>query len=41
MQTGFYQALYFEQYSYCYALVALALGGYLVYGGFKAEAGPR
>jgi hypothetical protein len=41
MQTGFYQGLYFEQYSYCYALVALALSGYLVYGGFKAEAGQR
>jgi hypothetical protein len=39
MQTGFYQALHFEQFSFGYGLVALALGGYLLYGGFKPETG--
>ena len=38
MQTGFYQAFHFEQFSIAYGLVALALGGYLIYCGFRTEA---
>ncbi|MGC1380224.1 MAG: hypothetical protein WA814_04290 [Candidatus Baltobacteraceae bacterium] len=35
-QMAFYQGLHFEQYFYGYVLVALVLGGYLIYGGFNA-----
>src|ERR1700727_3014667 len=35
MQAAFYEALRFEQFSLAYGVVALALGGYLVYGGFR------
>ncbi len=37
-QAGLYQAMHFEQYFYFYFVVALALGGYLIYGGFKRDA---
>jgi hypothetical protein len=37
LETGFYQALHLDQLSLVYGLVALALGGYLVYGGFRPE----
>lgn len=33
-QTAFYQSLHFERYFYGYFVVALALGGILIYGGF-------
>jgi hypothetical protein len=36
-QTEFYRALHFEKFYGVYFVVALALGGYLVYGGFKTE----
>ncbi|HTV93994.1 MAG TPA: hypothetical protein VMG98_14910 [Verrucomicrobiae bacterium] len=36
MQAGFYQALHLEQFFSWYAVVALVLGAYLVYGGVKA-----
>ncbi len=32
METGFYQALHLDQFSVGYGIIALALGGYLVYG---------
>jgi hypothetical protein len=36
-QAAFYRALHFETYFYAYLVVALVLGGYLIYGGFKQE----
>jgi hypothetical protein len=33
--AGYVQAVHFEQSYYVYALVTLALGAYLTYGGFK------
>jgi hypothetical protein len=37
-QSGLYQAMHFEQYFYRYFVVALVLGGYLIYGGFRGDA---
>jgi hypothetical protein len=37
MQEGFYIALHFERFSLAYGVVALVLGGYLMYGGFRLE----
>jgi hypothetical protein len=37
-QAEFYRALHFETYFYAYLVVALVLGAYLNYGGFKQKA---
>jgi hypothetical protein len=38
-EEAFYNALHFGQYFYLYFIVSLAIGAYLTYGGFKADAG--
>jgi hypothetical protein len=35
VQLQSYEALHFDRYFYAYFVVALVLGGYLIYGGFK------
>jgi hypothetical protein len=37
VQANAWQSLHFEQYFYVYMIFSLAVGGYLTYGGFKAE----
>jgi hypothetical protein len=34
-QTRFYEALDFQQFFYVYLVISLALGSFLIYGGFK------
>ena len=36
-QAAFYQGMHFERFYYAYLLVALIIGGYLIYGGFRNE----
>ena len=36
-QTSLYLAMHLDQFYYVYLCIALVLGGYLVYGGFKSE----
>ncbi len=38
-QLDFYQALQFPRFFYAYFVLGLALGGYLIYAGFRSNAG--
>jgi len=38
-QARFYEALHLQQYYYAYLCVALVLGGYLIYEGFRTSSG--
>ena len=37
LQTTAYQSLHFDRYFLIYFVVALVIGGYLIYGGFRHE----